>query len=144
MHSLVRGTMKNARFVLYFISIAVIVVLSGCGAMQTYEGETQPPEKVALIKGSIIPFGTSASINSIDGKDVPRTHDDVEVLPGYHELLVTLSSGVYMFYSFAKMKVSFTAKAGHVYRVEGKIHKKETLIWVVDEGDNSIVGGAKP
>ena len=137
--------MKNGRFLIYLVSITVALVLSGCASKQAYEGEKLPAEQVALIKGSIHPFGTAASITSIDGeKGMTWTSGEVEALPGDHELEVSLQSGLYMFYTFAKAKVYFTAKAGHVYRVEGKIHKNKVWAWIIDEGDNSVVGGEKP
>ena len=136
--------MKYGRFVTYLIFIAVTIVLSGCAAKQAYEGEKRPAEQVALIKGSTNPFGTSASITSIDGEKGMRwTSGEVEALPGYHELEVLLQSGIYI-YHFGKAKVSFTAKAGHVYRVEGKMRQEKLWAWIIDESDNSVVGGAKP
>lgn len=135
--------MKYKRFIIYLTSIIAIVILSGCAAKQAYEGEKLPSEKVALIKGSVSVFGTSANIASIDGKDMRWTSGEAEALPGYHELEVVLESGINIYY-FAKVKVSFTAKAGHVYRVEGKIRKKKAWAWIIDEVDNSVVGGAKP
>ena len=137
--------MKYGRFVTYLIFIAVTIALSGCAAKQAYEGEKQPAEQVALIKGSTNPFGTSASITSIDGEEGMRwTSGEVEALPGYHELEVFLQSGIYYIYYFGKAKVSFTAKAGHVYRVEGKMRQEKLWAWIIDESDNSVVGGMKP
>lgn len=129
----------------FFVFIVAIAFLSGCASSQAYEGEKLPPEKVALIKGSSHIFGTAASITAIDGKDMRWTSGEIQALPGDHELDVHLMSGVYMFYSYAKAKVSFTAEAGHVYRVEGKMRQgKLTGVWVVDEADDSVVGGKKP
>ena len=138
--------MKYGRFVTCLIFIAVTLVLSGCAAKQAYEGEKLPAEQVALIKGSTNPFGTSASITSIDGEEGMRwTSGEVEALPGYHELEVVLQTGVYMIYSFAKVKIAFTAEANHVYRVEGKIRQGKVMgVWIVDENDDSIVAGKKP
>ena len=131
-----------AAFVFFLI---VTAFLSGCASSQAYEGEKLPPEKEALIKGSYHVFGTSASVTAIDGKDMRWTSGEIKALPGDHELEIHLQSGVYMFYSFAKAKVSFTAEAGHVYRVEGRMRQgKLTGVWVVDEADDSVVGGKKP
>jgi hypothetical protein len=128
-----------------FFFLVTTASLSGCASSQAYEGEKLPPERVALIKGSSHIFGTTVSITAIDGKDMRWTSGEIQALPGDHELDMHLMSGVYMFYSYARAKVSFTAKAGHVYRVEGKMRQgKLTGVWVVDEADDSIVGGKKP
>lgn len=140
--------MKPRRFPIYLVFILVAIALSACAAKQAYQGEKRPLEQIALIKGSNYLFGTSTSITAIDGeKGMTWTTGEVEALPGDHELEVLLQSpvyGVYTFYTYAKAKIAFTAKAGHVYRVEGKKRRKRVWIWIVDESDNSVVGGTRP
>ncbi|MEJ2107734.1 MAG: hypothetical protein P8X48_10495 [Acidiferrobacteraceae bacterium] len=124
------------------------LLLSACAAKQAYEGKKLPAEQVALIKGSYHAFGTSTSITAIDGKrGMTWTTGEVEALPGSHELELLLQSpvyGVYTFSTYARARIAFMAEAGHVYRVEGKIRHGKVWAWILDEGDNSIVGGTKP
>lgn len=140
--------MKPRRFPTYLLFLLVAIVLSACAAKQGYQGEKRPLEQIALIKGSSYLFGTSTSITAIDGeKGMTWTTGEVEALPGDHELEVLLQYpiyGEYTFHTYAMAKVAFTAKAGHVYRIEGRMRHKKVRVWVIDEGDDSVVGGTKP
>jgi hypothetical protein len=69
--------------------LGAAALLAGCtGHQRLYEGAQLPPERIAVIKGSIgvLPGSSSVSIMSVDGKRLSPYAEQVEVLPGRHVL----------------------------------------------------------
>jgi hypothetical protein len=136
--------MNMDRNVLIIVFLAAVVLVTGCATMQAYEGPKLRPDQVALIKSETL--GTimgAASVGEIDGKDVGSMQNKVEVLPGNHTVKVmvmeTLPSPRY----FGNVTLDFNAKAGHIYKVHGRI-KNGVWAWITDEKTKEIVAGAKP
>jgi hypothetical protein len=102
--------------------LSVIALLWGCtGHQRLYGGPTLPPDKVAVIKGSIgvLPGSSSLSIMSVDGKPLSPYADRIEVLPGPHTLGVQyrlqLGGGL-----VAKGEIGVDALPGKTYELQSK------------------------
>jgi hypothetical protein len=111
--------------------------------MQSYEGPKVPPESVALIKSS---FGMIdlARISEVDGKARGFTEEFAEILPGEHIVKVQVRSGFVGAEYIGNKTLSFQARAGHSYKVEGKTKREDTFAWIVDETTSEVVAGKKP
>jgi len=129
-------TRRISSFILFLFG--TMFLFSGCATKQAYEGSKLPRESVAVIKDS---FGVidGAGILQVDGKKRGFFDKIVEVLPGEHTLVVQVhSAGV------ARNKaLTFNARAGHVYRVDGKVSRGNAIAWIEDETTNEVVAGER-
>ena len=109
-----------------------------------YEGERQPPERVALI--------TSDSPGTfITGVDSHRKRKPfyikaryIEVLPGFHQIEVAYSmiKGPRVFdrrTSRDPMLLELDAKADHVYGVKTRSGLRRWQAWIIDLTDSTVV-----
>jgi hypothetical protein len=121
--------MKRKSIIQVFsICAALIFVLltSGCigPTVRTYSGDKLQKSEVAVIKGwyGFYLLGeTEMYIHSIDDSDLKATK--VEVLPGWHELVIIHSDAYSGFIwgggvSSDRVKVAFNFEAGHEYKIK--------------------------
>jgi hypothetical protein len=101
-----------------------------------------PSEGLALIKSS---FGLVdlASISEVDGETRGFTEDIAEILPGEHTVKIRVRSGFVGAEYIGSKTLSFRARAGHSYKVEGKTKREHTFAWIVDETTGEVVAGKK-
>jgi hypothetical protein len=127
------------------LSFVSVILLSGCGTMQVYEGPKRASHEVAVITSNLLAglFDT-AYILQIDGKDLGATDDNVEVLPGKHTVKIGVSTGLGYQQYIGNKTISFEAIAGHTYQVNGKIRKGDTFAWIEDKNTGELVAGEKP
>ena len=102
---------------------AFVLLASGCGTFQAYEGPTRPNSEVAIITGdaklrTITPL--ALIIRSVDGRPVDVQFASVAVEPGEHELLVDCQVGgtdAASEASVSRHAVHATVNAGERYRL---------------------------
>jgi hypothetical protein len=123
-----------------FVSLIFAILISGCvGAkVRTYNVSESQKSEVAVIKGSwhLTPlYYKSIEIYMIDGKCPDATQ--VEVLPGWHELVILNYT-----FSFVQLfpgpptpcvRAAFNCEAGHEYKIKtASFVHKGSLIEIVD------------
>ena len=146
------------------IGLMLALLSSGC-AMKAYEGPELPRSELAVIDrwhshGSILAFfgilpvwhpRHQTRVYEIDGTDGPgyRYH----VRPGEHSVTVgyteytnpALCSGLGCTRSYStSLSISFTAEAGHEYRIPAERRDERNWIWVEDITTGKVVAGEKP
>jgi len=114
--------MISSRNLGFAILLSVFTFLWGCtGHQRLYGGPVLPPDKVAVIKGSINVFPGTAmlSIMSVDGKRLSPYAEQIEVLPGRHilgvEYHLNLAGGIY-----ANGEVVVEAQEGKIYQLNSQ------------------------
>lgn len=118
-------------------------LFAGCATKQAYEGSKLPRESVAIIKPSTPGLIDLAGILQVDGTKRGFFEEIAEVLPGEHTVLVQVSSGFFPVTFYRTKTLSFNARAGHVYRVEGKVRGGKAIAWIEDETTNEVVAGER-
>ena len=136
--------------------------LTACSniTLQSYPGPRFPSEQTAVLKGThhVYPYAifwpifVRAKVLSVDGKSAHdsvgyENADEIEILPGIHEVSVFLE-----FHGLGNTSTSrgfrtyvFTADAAHTYKVDGNWNfNREHDIWIIDEQTGQIVAGNKP
>jgi len=142
--------MKTRVLLSLLIVVLVIVAVSGCASIRTYqayEGETLPPSKIAILRDTkkfyLISFCKS-ELETIDGKDV-NSAGLVEMLPGPHKVSFKLE---YVTWGSESRQGSFEfqAEAGHVYKLDvAKCTGIPPLqAWIEDKTTGKVVAGTKP
>ncbi len=132
------------RNVLIIVSLAAVVLVTGCATMQTYEGPKLRRDEVAVIKSETL--GTildTAYIGEIDGKDIGFMQTKAEVLPGDHTVKVIVTTGLGYQQYIGNKTLYLSAEAGRTYKVHGKIRRGDTWAWITDEKTEEIVAGEK-
>ena len=155
------------------ISFALVLALlsSGC-AIKAYEGPELPKSEIATIypfvnSGAVLGlfFGVvplpairhKTLVYEIDGKDVSY-RGLVYVLPGRHSVKVDywrrpdttmcigsiVGDACVLNYETRDLSISFTAKAGHDYRIPAERRGEKNWIWVEDAKTGKVVAGEKP
>ena len=130
--------------------ICVALSIAGCGTMRAYEGAELSDEETALIKSSYInPFNYSV-IRSVDGKELAANKVNVIVMPGFHYLMVDVSTfeefvvGTgYTRYSMGSKILVINAQAGHVYQVHGIVKGGSAFVWITDKETGHVVAGRR-
>ncbi len=133
--------MTLARNAILALPILVALLLTGCGGMvQTYDGPKRASSETATLKTNVgeMTFDT-VWVDQVDERVLVRAYSELEVTPGRHVLRVQLSSGMLK----ASTRVSFEARAGHVYRVKGAMRRSGSVAWIEDERTGEVVGGDK-
>ena len=129
-------------------TLILSVFLTSCGGtIHTYEGPELPPEKVALVQESFLPFDlvTNASVRAVDDVWHDYTQKNAVVLPGEHAITIRLERCNPLWCTHAYKSVTLNAEAGHIYIVNGKIIAYDNYFaWIVDKETGLIVAGAKP
>ncbi len=148
----------------FYISILLVVILIfGCATttpVKIYQGEKLPKEQVAIITAishdkNISSFpglhvGSAYTwILAIDGTRLDDSfwHDlgqkSVEVLPGWHKILLRFKREVYLFFGRVHREVcfEFSAEAGHEYYIlpDSKGLKPGRSLFVLDGTTRKIV-----
>lgn len=155
-------TTINARSLLgpRFLGLLACVTLTGCFTLQTYPGPQLPREQVATLKTQF-KFYAFVTIYTrvvlIDGQSKYfqegfYLYGDVELLPGLHELEVvvvrSIGSGYFPLSPSEdygpRRSLSFSAEAGHVYKLHGNWNSGDSEMWVVDEETGRVVAGKQP
>jgi hypothetical protein len=142
--------MKTRVLLSLLIVVLVIVAVSGCVSVRTYqayEGETLPPSKIAILRETkkfyIISFCKS-DLETIDGQEV-NSAGLVEMLPGQHKVSFKLE---YITWGseYRSGFFEFQAEAGHVYKLDvAKCTGIPPLqAWIEDKTTGKIVAGTKP
>ena len=142
--------MKTRVLLSLLIVVLVIVAVSGCASIKTYqayEGETLPPSKIAILRETkkfyLISFCKS-DLETIDGKDV-NSAGLVEMLPGPHKVSFKLE---YITWGseYRSGFFEFQAEAGHVYKLDvAKCTGIPPLqAWIEDKTTGKVVAGTKP
>ena len=132
---------------LIIVSLALSLLISACGTVQTYPGSPLPRENVAIIKTEYTFYlvgGADTRIISVDDQDVNHNIGaSMEVLPGRHKLEVQLWFAVGITEAPAATQVfMLDAKAGKSYRIVSNYLKK--AIWIIEETTGRVVSGKKP
>ena len=124
----------------------IILLISACAPVQTYEGKELSPEQVAHIKSSQWDhLLDSTVIQEVDGKALGFGVTQATVLPGEHRIKFRVNSSAGPVSYSAYITLSMHAEAGHTYKLDGKIYGGEHLFaWITDETTNKIVAGKKP
>jgi len=140
------STRITRAIITFFIGLSFIM-LSGCGAMQAYDGPKLQPSEVAIIRpyrpftgfGYVDKGAHPISINKIDGKDL-EFKDRCEILPGTHKVSINMPKNYGGYIEGGPEKgISFDAEAGHVYTVYGRRLPKSVAVWIVDDTTNKLV-----
>lgn len=128
--------------------LLALLAASGCGTLQIYPGSRRPPEEVARIEAAASDLGIASldhvEVLSVDGEEIGSYRDSVEVLPGLHVVKTCRGAGTGV---KSQVELSFEAKPGHRYEVDGKDLSFSPLVvafWIVDAKDGSVVAGTKP
>ena len=103
------------------VFLILVVLASGCVGprVRTYSGDKLTKSEVAVIKGRYyfaLLFYDCVDIYSIDGKYPKATK--VEVLPGWHELVIlhyVINLGGY---PPERVRAAFNFEAGHEYKIK--------------------------
>ncbi len=149
-----------------WVSIAAGVLgllVCGCGlfrepqVIRTYEGPARPRAEVAFLYESNLGFGLGftpahVTIQKIDGVqlDTFLKNSGIELLPGTHTIETSFFDATSK--STSNASVTFEAKAGHQYEIDGTALPSENSFslrgkwtcWIVDIGSGAVVGGAPP
>jgi hypothetical protein len=113
---------------------------SSCVTMQAYTGDQLPKEEVAIIKTNMESWFRNTWISEIDGKPVDIINTKIEVLPGIHTLRIQVKDSEFAQPVYVGVDtITFEAKAGHVYRIDGKVKRVEAVTWIIDEETNAPV-----
>jgi len=128
--------------------MTIVLVSAGCMTMQAYTGESRGVQETALLtETSYHPL----YIRSVNGSPVGFFHNKARILPGANYLrvkvLMPLGSdvrGVPMIENYFIQEITFEAKAGHVYRIDGIVNRNKQWVWVEDAESREVVGGSKP
>ena len=142
--------MKTRVALSQLIVVLVIVAVSGCVSVRTYqayEGETLPKSQIAILretKNFYLIYFCKTDLRTIDEKDV-NWAGLVEMLPGPHKVSFRLE---YVSYGteYRRGSFEFQAKAGHVYKLDvAKCTSIPPLqAWIEDETTGKVVAGTKP
>jgi len=122
----------------------VTAMLSACTTMQAYQGAHLPRSEVALVTGidEYLVFGyKTVRIDSIDGAKTTGRGHSVEMLPGWHTLGVTYSSGALTTTYTGKgvCYIALNAKAGGDYVINGEIKGDIWHAWLEDTANGDKV-----
>ena len=123
-------------------SLSGALLLGGCGGVvQTYDGPKRNANEMAILKTGVgeLTFHT-VWVDRVDEATLVRAYSEVEVAPGRHSLRVQLSGGIVK----ASTNISFEARAGRVYRLQGTIGRGGAIAWIEDERTGEIVAGDRP
>jgi hypothetical protein len=118
------------------VALIFFVLTSGCVSItpkKSYSGDKLPKSEVAVIKGwyyfSLL-NSEAVIINNIDGKYLGPTNEfqilflpgpgatKVEVLPGWHELLIVHDTTGWLSGSRECVRAAFNFEAGHEYKIK--------------------------
>ena len=114
--------MKSVLLLRSLVLLAALV-LSGCST-QMYSGDRQPKENVARIKENSKQFMSVYFVTlwEVNGRRVHDTTFGIDVPPGRTNITVLLHSPPTASNSvgYRKVRRTFTAKAGHVYTLDGE------------------------
>ena len=143
--------MKSTTFtkILLIPLLFIKVMLSaGCMTVKGYQGEARGVGETALLtETSYHPL----YIKSVNGETVGFFHNKASILPGTNYLRVKVLMptgsdvrGVPMIENYFIKEITFEAKAGHVYRIDGIINRNNQWVWVEDSESREVVGGHKP
>ena len=120
----------KVKSVFWIFTLAAFLVLGGCSSVtfRMYPGPRLPKNQVSfLIWDSVI------NVIFVDGRLVPRC-DKIELFPGDHNVQVGYSSAEFL--SRQDRLISFTAEAGHQYKISHSIGSSSELThwnaWVED------------
>ena len=145
-----------------------LMVATGCQStgkhVRWYEGPAATSDQVALLKIqrriSLFASGPILTVDKIDGRPLVTEHlmgnnaEEIELLPGPHELLVSYFDGDNR--STADAKISFLAEPGTIYELHGaqkeRSFGKELIqsltfqhwswtCWIVEEKTKKVVAG---
>jgi len=134
-------TLRIQSWILF--TFGTVFLFAGCATKQAYEGSPLPRESVAVIKPSTPGLVNLAVILQVDGIKRGFFEEIAEVLPGDHTVLVQVSTGFFPVTIHRTKTLSFNARAGHVYRVEGKVSGGKAIAWIEDETTNEVVAGER-
>jgi hypothetical protein len=136
--------------------LAALTLLALCscagGKEKAYSGPDRPSQSVAVIKGNYGTFEDGSMILGVDGTAFDTARDEVEVLPGSHQIaFVYWDKDPSFFPVLRNFTGSFQleAEAGHSYEIRGEggqgFHHWEPLqIWAVDLGTETTIWKAAP
>ena len=138
---------KNLLIQLFYCG-AIALLSTGCMTMQAYTGNSKDNSETALlIETSYHPI----YIKSVNGISVGFFHNKARLLPGENFLRVKVLlpeesdvRGIPMIESYFIKEITFKAKAGHVYRIDGIVNRNKQWVWVEDAESMEVVGGEKP
>ncbi len=142
--------MKTRVVLAPLIVVLVIVAVSGCASIRTYQaykGDILPKSHIAILRETkkfyLISFCKS-DLETIDGKDV-NWAGLVEMLPGPHQVSFRLEY-VTWGSEFRQGSFKFQAEAGHVYKLDvAKCTGIPPLhAWIEDKTTGKVVAGTKP
>jgi hypothetical protein len=135
--------LRISRFILFLFG--TMFLFAGCTTKQAYEGSKLPRESVAVIKPTTGPIDQTiiVKVDGVDGKKRVIAQEIFEVLPGEHTVVVRAISGFFPVEFVRYKTLSFKARAGRVYRVEGKVRDGNAIVWIEDETTNEVVAGEK-
>jgi hypothetical protein len=147
---------------LWVVRLCIFLLLIGCTTepIVAYEGPILPKDKIAIITSPYYGFWTinllRLDLNCIDGKGVPRLGQEIQVLPGMHQIQINVKHGYVVTESptFGG-NIEFEALANHEYLANGQIIEHNgsffgvgasysALIWVEDTSTKQIVAQAVP
>lgn len=142
--------MKTRVLLSLLIVVLVIVAVSGCVSVRTYQaykGETLPKSKIAILretKNFYLIYFCKTDLKTIDEKDVDWA-GMVEMLPGPHKVSFRLEY-VTWGSEYRRGSFKFQAEAGHVYKLDvAKCTGIPPLqAWIEDETTGKVVAGTKP
>jgi len=115
-----------------------VVLTSGCvgPAVRTYSGDNLQKSEIAVIKVRYYSFPLfwfeNIDIHRFDDSIVDTT--EVEVLPGWHELVVTRYSTKLFESPVECARSAFNFEAGHEYRIKSPFFSDRTEIIDVNTG----------
>ena len=112
----------------------LVVFVVACGTLKAYTGPELPDSQTALIKSDYrFPFHM-VQIISID--NFTTTSAKVRVLPGHHSLTVELYQSYVITHITVQGNISFDAKAGSVYLVEGRMEGLDAVFNIKEVAGN--------
>jgi hypothetical protein len=108
-----------------------------------YEGAELPDASVAIVTGSRTVNGIRIFFRGWDegGKEI--TVYKIEVPAGEQRLTVHFAARGGAVYGSGRL-ITFDARGGHRYRVDGVEWDNKIYIWVEDTYTHEVVGGEKP
>jgi hypothetical protein len=135
-----------------FAVLGVCLLVSGCAG--TYEPPSLPGDQGAVLEGAApLAAGGLAGVQyrvSIDQVDGQRTRNvdmrKVGLAPGVHRVTVRYAAGTIQVSEFRgrPIDLTFQARAGQVYRVDGARQGDDWTAWIEDVQSGAVVAGRKP
>ena len=138
----------------YILGGMLVLVLVGCagGKEKAYSGPEQPSRSIAVVKGTLGLIKDGSLILGVDGTQLDKGRDEVEILPGSHLIAFIYWDKDPSFFPVLRNVVGnfeLKAEASHVYEVrrrggQGFHHWEPLYIWAVYLTTGTTIWKADP